>query len=285
MKHLDLFSGIGGFALAARMVGGIDTKQFVEIDPYCQRVLAKNFLGVPIHGDITTFVAARGEYDLITGGFPCQDISAANSNGRGLEGQRSGLFYELMRIVCECRPRYVVLENVANLLRINKGRDMGAVLWELSQGGYDAEWQIISAASVGAPHLRERLFIVAYPRHLRGGRWAKSVPQEISTLANNCKNASYAQQSRLEGYRESPIAYQCSSKTQWTNKLAQGCCNDGGEFWDTEPSVGRVANGIPRRMDRLKGLGNAVVPQVAAIALRRVLQIASGGIGEMEGVH
>jgi len=162
LKHLDLFSGIGGFALAARMVGGIKTIQFVEIDPYAQKVLAKNFPGVPIHDDVTTFAPDRGSFDLVTGGFPCQDISSANPNGRGLEGERSGLFYELMQIVRNCRPRYLVLENVSALYSKHGGRDMGSVLWELSQSGFTAEWQTISAASLGAPHLRERVFIVAY---------------------------------------------------------------------------------------------------------------------------
>lgn len=230
IPHLDLFSGIGGFALAAQMVGGIHTKQFCEIDPYAQKVLSKNFPGVPIHDDITTLSVQPGQYDLITGGFPCQDISSANPNGRGLEGKRSGLFYELMRIVCECRPRYIVLENVSALLSKHKGRDMGTVLWHLSQCGYDAEWQTISAASVGAPHLRKRVFIVAYAEKIqlqrqfnrsrqtqsRGGAWGRGRP---------------------------------------------------------EPGVLRVANGIPNRVDRIRGSGDTVVPQVAAIALMRVLEL------------
>lgn len=165
---LDLFSGIGGFALAGKMVGGFEVTQFVEINPYCQSILAKNFPGVPIHGDIKTYSTSARRIDVVTGGFPCQDISVANTNGRGLEGDRSGLFYEVVRIIRECRPRYVVLENVNALLTARRGRDMGAVLWELSECGYDAEWQTVSAASMGAPHLRKRVFIVAYPN---GQRW------------------------------------------------------------------------------------------------------------------
>lgn len=238
LKHLDLFSGIGGFALAARMVGGIKTIQFVEIDPYCQKVLAKNFLGVPIHDDITTFTAEPRQYDLVTGGFPCQDISIANPNGRGLEGKRSGLFHELMRIVRQCRPRYLVLENVSAMLSKSHGRVMGSVLWELSQVGYDAEWQTISAASMGAPHLRERVFVVAHPN------------------GSGCKKLNATTIPTQSGHDTRCIT------PQWNP-------------WGTEPGVLPVANGILNRVDQIRGCGNAIVPQVGAIALQRVLEIDS----------
>jgi DNA (cytosine-5)-methyltransferase 1 len=245
LKMLDLFSGIGGFALAARMVGGINTTQFCEIDPYCQKVLQKNFPGVPIHDDITTFTAEPGRYDLITGGFPCQDISSANPNGRGLEGKRSGLFYELIRIVCECRPCYIVLENVSAMLSKQNGRIMGSVLWALSESGYDAEWQVISAASVGAPHLRERVFIVAYCQGLRGNG------------GNNYTESFFQQVHKRAKPRNS------FSKNFWSE------CN---REKDRSPFL-RVDDGVPNRVDRIRGLGNAVVPQVAAIVLQRVLNL------------
>lgn len=164
LKALDLFSGCAGFTYAASLLDAeIETVQFVEIDPQAQKVIEKNYPGILIHDDITTFNAQPGQYDIITAGFPCQDISAANSKGLGLDGKRSGLFFEVIRIIRQCRPRYVLLENVADLLSSNGGRDMGTVLWELSQSGYDAEWEIIPAIAVGANHLRERLWIVAYP--------------------------------------------------------------------------------------------------------------------------
>jgi DNA (cytosine-5)-methyltransferase 1 len=164
LKALDLFSGCAGFTYAASLLGAvIETVQFVEIDPQAQKVIEDNYPGVLIHDDITTFTARPGQYDIITAGFPCQDISAANSNGLGLDGKRSGLFFEIIRIICQCRPRYVLLENVSALLSSNRGRDMGTVLWELSQIGYDAEWEVIPAVAVGANHIRERLWIVAYP--------------------------------------------------------------------------------------------------------------------------
>lgn len=292
LKHLDLFSGIGGFALAAKLVGGIETAQFCEIDSYCQKVLNKNFPGVPIHNDITTLSVQPGSFNLITGGFPCQDISGANPNGRGLEGKRSGLFYELMRVVCECRPRYIVLENVAALLSKHNGRDMGAVLWALSESGYDAEWQTISAASVGAPHLRERVFIVAYRDskrcYSRVDHWeGRHIYRDLNgeTQATSQERCQLQPESREVGEVDANIRCQrwragvCVCSEIRTGRQAKACdrlseARTGGQNpWAAEPGVLRVADGVSRRVDRIRGLGNSVVPQVAAIALERVLEL------------
>lgn len=258
LRHLDLFSGIGGFALAAQMVGGIETQQFVEIEPYAQKVLAKNFPGVPIHDDITTFTAERGRFDLITGGFPCQDISGANPNGRGLEGKRSGLFFELMRIVRECRPRYIVLENVSALLSRFDGRAMGAVLWELSQSGYDAEWQALRASDIGACHQRERIFIIAYSNQI--GRFSGGVDRQGRPVQNQLHgDVATTLQKRIKRQFKS---WQMVPANIWREVI---------------PEVFRMDDGISSQLDshRIGGLGNAVVPQVAAIALQRVLDINS----------
>ena len=163
LRHLDLFSGIAGFALAAQMVGGIETRQFVEINKFCQRVLKKHYPGIPIHDDIRTYTAQPGEFDLITFGFPCQDVSDAGKRQGIKEGTRSGLFYEAIRIVRLVRPRYIVVENVAALL----SRGMGIVLAELSQAGYSCEWAVVSCADLGAAHLRERVWIGAYANSIR----------------------------------------------------------------------------------------------------------------------
>ena len=161
LKLLDTFSGIGGFSYAAeKLVGGFETTQFVENDPYCQKVLKKHWPHIPIHDDIKTFTAKPFQYDAICGGFPCQDISTAG-RGKGITQEtRSGLFYELIRIVRMVRPKYVILENVAAIL--NNG--LGIVLGELSEAGYDAEWAVISASSLGACHQRSRWWLVAYPK-------------------------------------------------------------------------------------------------------------------------
>jgi len=163
LKLLDLFSGIGGFSYAAeRIVGGYETTQFVEIDSYCQSVLRKNFPNTPIHDDIKTFSAKPGQFDVFTVGFPCQDLSVAGRQ-RGINDEtRSGLFYESIRLLREVRPRFALFENVRNLLSHEKGETFQEVLFQIAKAGYDAEWSIISAKDLGACHLRERIWIVAY---------------------------------------------------------------------------------------------------------------------------
>ena len=160
LKIIDLFSGGGGFSYAAeKLVGGYETIQFVEIESYCQKVLKKHWPTVPIHNDIKTYKPELFSADVVCGGFPCTDISTA---GKGLgitKETRSGLFYELMRVIRMVRPKYIVLENVAAIL--NNGLDI--VLGELSEAGYDAEWAVISASSLGACHQRSRWWLVAYP--------------------------------------------------------------------------------------------------------------------------
>ena len=258
LKTLDLFSGIGGFALAAKMIGGFETVGFCEIDPHCQKVLSKNFPEIPIHDDIQSLTARTfpNRIDCITAGFPCQDISGANPNGRGLEGERSGLFFELMRVVCEIRPRYLVLENVAEMLRKQDGRVMGTVLRELSESGFDAEWQTISAASVGAPHLRERVFIVAYSRGKRRN----------NSRTINSKDA-------IPNNQEWNSTKNIRTWDGWQRWLKSVCSTR--NWFETPTGVCGMDDGVSVRMDRdrIKGLGNAVVPQVAMIPLKRVLDL------------
>ncbi len=135
LRIIDTFSGIGGFSLAARWLGGFQTVQFVEWEPYCQRILAQHFPDTPIHGDISTFFPAAGTADVVCGGFPCQDISTAGKQAGIKQGTRSGLFYELMRVVRTVRPSYVVMENVAAIT----SNGLGTVLGELAEAGFDAE--------------------------------------------------------------------------------------------------------------------------------------------------
>ena len=164
LKLLDLFSGIGGFSYAAeRIVGGYETTQFVEIDSYCQSVLRKNFPNTPIHDDIKTFTAKRGEFDVLTAGFPCQDLSVAGRQKGIGEGTRSGLFYEIIRLLGEIQPKFVLFENVRNLLSHEKGVTFQEILFQIAKAGYDAEWSVVSAKDLGACHKRERLWIIAYP--------------------------------------------------------------------------------------------------------------------------
>jgi DNA (cytosine-5)-methyltransferase 1 len=162
LRLLDTFSGIGGFSYAAeRIVGGFETVAFVEREPYCQQILGKHWPNVPIYDDITTFSPEPYSADVVCGGFPCQDISTAGKQAGIKEGTRSGLFYELIRVVHLVRPRYVVLENVAAI--VSNGLD--TVLGELAEAGFDAEWACIPASAVGACHQRNRWWLVAYADH------------------------------------------------------------------------------------------------------------------------
>jgi DNA (cytosine-5)-methyltransferase 1 len=162
-RVLSLFAGIGGFDLGLERTGGFKTVAFCEIDPFCRRVLAKHWPGVPCYEDVRELTAKRLAadgiaVDAICGGFPCQDISEAGK-GAGLAGERSGLWSEIARLASELRPRFLIVENVAALL----GRGLGTVLGDLAALGYNAEWHCIPAAAVGAPHRRDRIWIVAYP--------------------------------------------------------------------------------------------------------------------------
>ena len=234
MRFISLFAGIGGFDLGFERAGMTCVGQ-VEIDDYCRAVLAKHWPHVPRWNDVRDVGSHNlPAADLICGGFPCQDISnAATAQGgaQGLEGHRSRLWYEFARIIGELRPRYVVVENVGALA----GRGLSEIIGWFSARGYDAEWQVIPAAYVGAPHLRERLFIVANT-HIEG----------------------------LEGDEREVLAY--------THDWRQHADTARSTWWNTEPGLDRVADGVPRRVDRLGALGNAVVPQVAEWLGRRIME-------------
>lgn len=170
MRVLDLFAGIGGFTLGLERAG-FETVAFCEIEPYAQKVLAKHWPGVPIYDDVRELTAERLirdgiGVDVITGGFPCQDISTAGQQA-GIDGERSGLWSEIARLIGELRPRYAIMENVTNLLAGERGAWFGRVLGDLAQIGYDAEWHCIPASHVGAHHRRDRVWIVAYPSQQR----------------------------------------------------------------------------------------------------------------------
>tara|TARA_B100000519_G_scaffold181438_1_gene173732 strand:- start:248 stop:754 length:507 start_codon:yes stop_codon:yes gene_type:complete len=150
LKILDVCAGIGGFSYAADRFfqGQFKTTQFVEINPFCQKVLTKNFKGVPIHDDIQTFNPKEGEYDLLCGGWPCQDISVAGQQ-LGFKGTRSSLFYECIRLLKQVRPKFAIFENVRNLLSIEEGRLFQEVLFQIAQAGYDAEWSVCFSKRCG----------------------------------------------------------------------------------------------------------------------------------------
>ena len=284
LKILDTFAGIGGFSYAAHeLVGGFETTQFVEIDPFCQKVLKKHFPKVPCHDDIKTFTAYPGQYDVITGGFPCQDISVAGRKEGITDQSRSGLFYELIRVIRLVRPKFVVMENVAAIL--NNGLDI--VLGELSEAGYDAEWSIISASSLGAAHRRSRWWCVAYTNNY--GLSTSSV-SGFNDQTNPSSQERSQKISKPQRSSESSDSGAIQSSTDVTNSNSEGLqrkilskmesgiwsakhtrrLDPNWRSYVSKPILPRGSYGLSNRVDRTKALGNSIVPAVAAIPLKRV---------------
>ena len=235
MRAGSLFSGIGGFDLGLERAGHEIIWQ-VENDPYCQKVLAKHWPDVPCHKDVHDVGAHNLEkVEVICGGFPCQPVSVA---GKQLaQDDERWLWPQFAGIVGELRPRYVLVENVPGILV----RGLGDVLGDLAELGYDAEWGSVSAASVGAPHLRKRIFIVAH--------------REREGLEGHAGDGDHGHESRrLKARPDRPTGEGC---------LPTGEARSLSSWWSIESSVGRVVDGLPNRVDRLRGLGNAIVPQVA----------------------
>lgn len=357
MNYLDLFSGIGGFALGAYQAGfRCKRHYFSEVEPYAIKVYEKRFPDAVGLGDIRYIKGSdlpKGNW-IITAGFPCQDISYAGK-GAGLEGERSGLWFECLRLIDEIRPEYAILENVGALTR----RGLNRVLGGLSEIGYDAEWQDIRASDVGAPHKRERIWIVGYPSGCgcRGITWGRpgSVPEngypqmeERTGMADTsstglpergqsrrntgAKERKTGLESKLKrcsidvpdtniindvnprygtgkvcrvGQTEAEISGDMANSTgkRWREGITerkQGISSGGfphtniercekkpdritdkpeipyrrygevGGHWAIEPNVGRVAHGVPSRVDRLKGLGNSIVPQIVELIFRQI---------------
>ena len=307
MNELHLFAGAGGGILGSELLG-FRTVCAVELEPYPASVLlARQNDGLlppfPVWDDVRTFDGRpwRGLVDVVSGGFPCQDISSAGK-GAGIDGERSGLWREMHRIINEVRPRYAFLENSPLLV----GRGLARVLGDLAEIGYDAEWLVLGADDVGAPHVRKRIWILAHDPHandlqrpqqgepfmgpkvlagcsfnrLDSGDDVSESPclgsqetwpeQQATGIVRICPDVSNAQhQGNVRRERQFP-----------ENEILgiRGGCYDGrtetndcGEWWSAEPAVGRVAHGVAARVDRLKAIGNGQVSAVAATAFRVLL--------------
>jgi len=260
--YLDLFAGIGGFALGAYWAGWRFEKHYLsEVDPYCVKLYQIRFPEAIFLGDIRkidTSTLPTGQW-IITGGFPCQDISIAGK-GKGIEGEKSGLWFEMWRIIRDLRPQYAIIENVGAITF----RGLDRVLGSLAEIGYDAEWQDIRASDVGAPHKRERIWIVAYPTEQRGWentRTAFEGTQEKNHKQSQCSIKNVANTTKQGLERE----ISKRKLREWHKGLFTKCPG-----WFLEPDVGRLAHGVPHRVDRLKALGNSIVPQIAELLFRQI---------------
>lgn len=238
MRHLDLFSGIGGFALAARWAG-IYTVAFCEIEEFPRKVLAKNFPNIPIHRDIQDLDGERYEgIDIITGGYPCQPFSEAGER-KGVEDDRH-LWPEMLRVIKQARPSWVIAENVIG--HITLGID--SVLHDLESEGYTTRTVILPACAVDSPHRRDRVWILA------------------NSKSQRCNNGDDSQDKWAPNRAQHPSTNE--------GRPIRGV-EEGG--WPCEPNIPRVANGIPDRVDRNRGLGNAIVPHVAFNIMKSIVAI------------
>ena len=267
MNELALFAGSGGGILGGHLLGW-RTIAAVEIEDYPRRVLLQRQADgllprFPIWDDICTFdgLPWRGKVDVISGGFPCQDISAAGK-GDGLDGERSGLWTQMARVVSEVRPPFVFVENSPMLTTRGGTR----VIADLTQMGYDTKWTVMGAADIGAPHQRDRIWIVANPCAFGG----KAGIADSQGWQEGDANKSQHSRSDLANPKDKGDVWR-----EWELGFAQqehhsgGSPTDGsGEWWSVEPALGRVAHGVAHRVDRLKAIGNGQVPACAAAAWR-----------------
>ena len=282
MTHLDLFSGIGGFALAARWAG-IETVQFVENEEFAQKVLTKNFPGVPIHGDIKTY-RANGIVSpfLLTGGYPCQPFSQAGKR-RGQNDDRH-LWPEMFRVIQECRPNWVLAENVTGHIKLG----LQEVLADLESEGYQSQVFHIGALAKDAPHRRMRVWIVSNSNSGLSNRKGEKICTGRNSPDNGSKNVANSNDKRLERHNDwaspslqtEPIQADSGAedKCEWGDKrITQpglgGTLHDGISTWMDEPDIPRVGVKIPDRAKRLKAIGNAIVPQVAYEIIRHMKEV------------
>ncbi len=301
MRVLDLFSGIGGFSLGLERAG-MRTVAFCEIEPFPRRVLAKHWPEVPIYDDVRTLTAERlasdgVEVDLICGGFPCQDVSRAGRRA-GLAGKRSGLYRELVRAIRVVRPKHAIVENVAAL--VEDGLDV--VLGDLAASGYNAEWDCVPAGSIGAPHQRDRVWIIAHSQGGNDGNGdaGSAVGQEPQSgnRAGSCItpdaegigcgsgragrspdsfawlrdatrwNTGHAYREGL-AERES-VNGDARQEQQAAERAAIG--NVWQSRWPCEPALLGMDDGVPDRVERVRALGNTLIPQIPELIGRAIIE-------------
>ena len=308
-KHLDLFSGIGGFSLGLEATGEFETVAFCDYEPFCQKVLRKHWEEVPIYGDIKelTYEKLRADgidqIDIITGGYPCQPFSVAG-NKKGEQDPRH-LWPEYFRLVKECRPTWVIGENVGGHIKLG----LDTVLKDLESEGYSTRTFSISAASIGANHKRERVWIVANSnkgrcssfldkgssnqKNKRGennseqsssikdvadsnDRLSNGKNEEVRTGRNTFNNGS-SDLGNSDNKRQQE-QWNPESIPETIKRETERPSTERSSWWEVEPNVGRVVNGIPKRVDRLKSLGNSLIPQIPYYIGQSIIQSEKGEI-------
>ena len=303
LTTIDLFSGIGGFALGLDATGYFETTQFVEMDKYCQKILTKNFKGVPIHEDVKTYRPKTA--DVVVGGFPCQGFSVAGKR-KGTSDDRY-LWPEMLRVIREAKPRWVIGENVRGIINIEDGMVFKQVHSDLEAEGFQTKCFVLPAASVNAPHQRYRTFFIGQSmensrRSLQSGgikqgenadedgqgdahQFERSGGTRENALANS-NNGHIRQEEEVctRGNTSEPSSEDVSDTNeqmlegQWQEPFRSQeeitDISDSG-WWELEPDVGRVAHGVSNRAHRLRSLGNAVVPQII-YQLGKAIGVAEG---------
>jgi DNA (cytosine-5)-methyltransferase 1 len=291
MRELSLFTGAGGGLLGTLLLGW-QPVGYVEWDKYCQKVLAQRIKDgilpdAPIFGDIRTFIsegfarAYSGMVDVITGGFPCQPFSVAGQR-KGAEDHRN-MWPATIAAIRDIQPRYCLLENVPGL--VTSGY-FGTILGDLAQNGYDCSWRILSAAELGAPHKRDRLWLVAHTEHAKWGPGSASrcgMEGEHSLSQGQKNTAGAGSCSEDVAHTQSPRNNRSKQGHAQGERGRQSGHSPGqarSEWWAAEPPVGRMVNGLAHRMDRLRATGNGQVPAVAAAAwhMLNVWEHKEGGL-------
>ncbi len=316
-KHLDLFSGIGGFSLGLEATGAFETVAFCDYDQYCQKVLRKHWPWVTIYDDVKELnserLSANGhtEVDIITGGYPCQPFSIAGRQ-KGEQDPRH-VWPEMFRLVKELRPTWVIGENVSGHIKLG----LDTVLENLESEGYATRAFSISASSIGSNHQRERVWIIANTNELGWDNWIynREERQVSNDKERNIEESESERDRRIDRIRQTSEAMEDTRRTQWPWSFFQNQDEDEtregyadqfersgsapksyvadtevsdtdseglarrrsecelregqeegeigwSQWWQSEPNVGRVANGVPKRVDRLKSLGNSLVPMI-----------------------
>lgn len=272
LRVLDLFSGLGGFSLGLERTGGYETVAFCEINPKRRDDIRSVWGNVPVFEDVKDLSAASvGDVDVITAGFPCQDISTAGKRA-GIHGNRTGLFSEVIRLARELRPAFIILENSADLLTGERGAWAGHVFGQLAEIGYDAEWHVIPASGLGAPHDRERVWIIASDpssplrgdgRQLFLGRRFTRTGKAAAVIAHH-----YRERELQSGWcftdQRGRVVYhpeQAWPET-WVNKLSQICGLDDG-----------LSSGFST--DTAERFGNSVIPQIPELIGRAILEASA----------